>query len=68
MQETLRDYGFALEVNGRLDERTSAALDSVIAMLKLPKPKDPKDRLDPEVFTRVYVNVPVETPRRTAAL
>ncbi|MEO8151650.1 MAG: hypothetical protein ABI605_01175 [Rhizobacter sp.] len=68
MQETLRDYGFALEVNGRMDERTGAALDSVIALLKLPKPKDPKDRLDPEVFTRVYINVPLDTARRTAGL
>jgi hypothetical protein len=68
MQESLRDYGFALELTGRLDARTVAALDSVMAMLKLPKPRDAKDRLDVEVFTRVYVNVPVEPARRDAAL
>lgn len=68
MQETLRDYGFPLDVTGRMDERTSAALDSVMAMLKLPPPKDPKNRLDPEVFTRVYINVPIEPARRTAGL
>jgi hypothetical protein len=65
LQDTLRDYGFPLEVNGRMDERTTSALDSVIAMLKMPPPKD---RLDPEVFTRVYIHVPIEPAvRRTAA-
>jgi hypothetical protein len=65
MQDTLKDYGFALEVNGRMDERTSAALDSVITMLKLPRPTD---LLDAELFTSVYINVPVEPVRAPRTL
>lgn len=65
LQDTLKDYGFALEVNGRLDERTLGALDSVVATLKLPRPKDP---LDAELFTAVYVNVPVEPLKRAQPL
>jgi hypothetical protein len=58
MQDTLKDYGFPLEVNGRLDERTRSAIDSVIAMLKLPAPQDP---LAAEIFTSLYINVPIES-------
>jgi hypothetical protein len=57
LQDTLKDYGFALDVNGRLDDRTLTALDGVVKALKLPRPKDP---LDVELFTAVYINVPVD--------
>lgn len=61
LQDTLKDYGFALEVNGRMDERTRSALDSAISLLKLPRPVD---LLDAELFTSIYINVPVEPVQR----
>jgi hypothetical protein len=57
LQDTLKDYGFGLEVNGRMDTRTRAALESVVGMLKL---QPPADLLDADLFTSVYVNIPVE--------
>ena len=64
LQDTLKDYGFPLAQNGRLDEATRAALDSVITQFKLPPTRD---YLDPALFERLFVNIPVEPALVTAA-
>ena len=64
LQDTLKDYGFPLAQTGVLDERTRTALDSVIAQFKLPPTRD---YLDPALFERLFVNIPVERPVVTAA-
>jgi curli biogenesis system outer membrane secretion channel CsgG len=57
LQDTLRDYGFPLEVNGRLDEPTRSALDSVASKFRFTRPGD---WLDPAFFVELYVNVPID--------
>ncbi len=57
LQDTLKDYGFPLATNGQVDEPTRAALESVAASFKLAKPAD---WLDPQFFTDLYVNVPID--------
>jgi N-acetyl-anhydromuramyl-L-alanine amidase AmpD len=64
LQDTLRDYGFPLDVTGRLDERTRAAVDSVVERFKLPRPKDYQDA---DLFVSLYINLPVEPQQRVAA-
>jgi hypothetical protein len=63
LQDTLKDYGFPLEQTGRLDEGTRAAIDSVIAQFKLPAAAD---YLTPELFERLFVNIPVEPAVKSA--
>ena len=64
LQDSLRDYGFTLEVNGRLDERTRTALDAVSAQFKLPPGKD---YLDAPLFERLFLNIPLERVRLASA-
>lgn len=56
LQGTLQDYGFPLKPTGVMDERTRLALVSVSEKFGWPAVQDP---LDPALFTRLYVNVPL---------
>ena len=64
LQDTLNDYGFGLATSGVLDARTRLALQSLAEKFKWAPIADP---LAPEVFVRVFNNIPVESSTRLAA-
>lgn len=56
LQETLQDYGFDIQPNGVLDDRTRLAIDAIAAKLKLQRRGD---HLDPGLFVDLFVNIPL---------
>ncbi|MBI3897402.1 MAG: hypothetical protein HY308_03790 [Gammaproteobacteria bacterium] len=65
LQATLTSYGFDLNFTGMLDEKTTFAIDQVATRLKFPRRVD---YLDVGLFVDLYVNVPIKSMRRAAAL